>query len=113
LTPVAEMAAVTELSDRLRVIESLDGAVGPINRRNRGHGGGELLVGLAAAQLAGEDFLVGLDRHRADEARQAITPEPGLASTTAARLARRFTDEQWAAVETGIARVHEGTLARC
>jgi hypothetical protein len=27
---------------------------------------------LAAAQLAGEDFLVGLDRHRADEARQAV-----------------------------------------
>jgi hypothetical protein len=105
------MAAVTELSDRLRVIESLDGAVGPIKQRNRGHGAGELLVGLAAAQLAGEDFLVGLDRHRGDKAGQVITPVPGLASTTAAGLARRFTKEQWAAVETGIAQVNERMLA--
>jgi hypothetical protein len=29
-----------------------------------------LLVGIASAQLAGEDFLVGLDRQRADAAGQ-------------------------------------------
>ena len=54
---------------------------------------------IAAAQLAGEDFLTGLDRQRADAAGQQITPVPGLASTTAAGLARRVTPAQWQAVE--------------
>jgi hypothetical protein len=111
LTSVSGMAAVTELVERLGLIEHLDGAVGPIKRRNRGHGAGELLVGMAAAQLAGEDFLVGLDRHRGDEAGQVLTPVPGLASTTAAGLARRFTAEQWVAVETGVARASQRMLA--
>jgi len=44
-------------------------------------------VGLAAAQLCGEDFLIGLDRHRTDLAGQVLTPAPGLASTTAVGLA--------------------------
>jgi hypothetical protein len=105
------MAAVTELVDRLGVVESLDAAVGPIKQRNRGDSGGRLLVGLAAAQLAGEDFLVGLDRQRADAAGQRLTPVPGLCSTTAAGLARRFTAGQWRAVERGVARVHERMLA--
>ena len=43
--------------------------------------------------------MVGLDRHRADTAGQALTPVPGLASTAAAGLARRFTDGQRAAGE--------------
>lgn len=112
LTAVSGMAAISELTDRLGVIESLDAAVGPIKQRNRGCGAGELLVGLAAAQLAGEEFLVGLDRHRADVAGQVITPVPDLASTTAAGLARRVTDAQWLAVETGIAAATERMLAR-
>ena len=62
LTAVSGMAAVTELCDRLGVVEALDRAVGPIKQRDRGFGAGEVLVGLAAAQVAGEDFLVGLDR---------------------------------------------------
>ena len=66
-------------------------AVGPIKQRDRGLGAGELLCGIAAAQLAGEDFLTGLDRQRADVAGQQITPVPGLASTTTAGLARRIT----------------------
>src|SRR5208282_175581 len=66
---------------------------------------GELLTGIAAAQLAGEDFLTGLDRQRADAAGQQITPVPGLASTTAAGLARRLTPGQWRAVEGGLAAV--------
>ena len=57
---------------------------------------------MAAAQLAGEDFLVGLDRQRADAAGKVLAPVAGLCSTTAAGLARRFTDGQWHAVETGI-----------
>jgi hypothetical protein len=65
---------------------------------------------MAAAQLCGEDFLVGLDRHRADAAGQALTPVPGLASTTAAGLARRFSEGQWVAVETGLGDVHAAAL---
>jgi Transposase DDE domain group 1 len=105
LTANAGLAAVTELCDRLGVIEALDAAVGPIKQRDRGFGAGELLTGIAAAQLAGEDFLAGLDRQRADAAGQQITPVPGLASTTAAGLARRVTAAQWQAVESGLAAV--------
>jgi hypothetical protein len=103
LTPVAGMAAVTELVERLGVVAAVDAAVGPIKTRDRGYGPGQLLVGMAAAQLAGEDFLVGLDRQRADAAGQALSPVPGLASSTAAGLARRMSAGQWAAVETGVA----------
>ena len=35
----------------------------------------------------------------------------GLSSTTAAGLARRFSDAQWQAVETGIGDVHAAMLA--
>jgi len=103
LTPNAGLAAITELCGRLGVIEALDAAVGPVKQRDRGFGAGELLTGIAAAQLAGEDFLAGLDRQRADAAGQQITPVPGLASTTAAGLARRLTPVQWQAVESGLA----------
>jgi len=68
LTGVSGMVAVTELVDRLNMIKLLDSAIGPIKARDRGFTGGELLVGMAAAQLGGEDFLVGLDRRRADVA---------------------------------------------
>jgi hypothetical protein len=53
--------------------------------------------------LAGEEFLVGLDRQRADMAGQALAPVPGLASSTAAGLARRMSAGQWGAVESGVA----------
>jgi hypothetical protein len=111
LTAVSGMAAITALGDRLAMVRLLDAAIGPIKARRRGHSGGQLLMGLAAAQLAGESFLVGLDRQRADAAGQAIGPVPGLASTTAAGLARRFTDGQWRAVETGVAWIGEAMLA--
>lgn len=107
LTAVSGMAAVTELVDRLGMIQLLDAAVGPIKVRDRGFGAGELLVGLASAQLAGEGFLVGLDRQRDDVVGQEISPVAGLSSTTAAGLARRFTDPQWTAVESGVAQVAE------
>jgi hypothetical protein len=105
LTANAGLAAVSELCGRLGVIEALDTAIGPVKQRDRGFGAGELLCGIAAAQLAGEDFLTGLDRQRADAAGQQLTPVPGLASTTAAGLARRITPGQWQAVETGLAEV--------
>ena len=103
LTPSAGLAAVSELCDRLGVIGALDAAVGPVKQRDRGFGAGELLAGIAAAQLAGEDFLVGLDRQRADAAGQQITPVPGLSPATAAGVARRITAGQWQAVEAGLA----------
>ena len=112
LTRVSGLAAVTELCDRLGVIEALDAAVGPIKLRDRGFGVGELLVGLACAQLAGEDFLVGLDRQRDDVAGQLLALVPGLSSTTAAGVARRITDRQWTEVETGLARVAERVVQR-
>jgi hypothetical protein len=105
LTPNAGMAAVTGLCDRLGVIGALDAAVGPVKQRDRGFGAGQLLTGLAAAQLAGEDFLSGLDRHRADAAGQQLTLVPGLPSTAAAGAARRITGAQWLAVEAGLAAV--------
>ncbi len=111
LTGNGGMLAVTELCDRLDVIAALDAAVGPIKQRNRGLGAGELLVAIASAQLAGQDFLAGLDRVRTDATGQALSPAPGLASTTAAGLARRFTDERWRALESGLAAVTEKMLA--
>jgi hypothetical protein len=105
------MVAVTELIERLDVIRLLDAAIGPIKARGRGFTGGQLLVGVAAAQLAGEDFLVGLDRQLADLPGQVLAPVAGLSSTTAAGLARRFTAVQWHAVEAGIGDIHTAMLA--
>ena len=107
LTANAGLAAVTGLCGRLGVTGAIDAAVGPVRQRDRGFGAGELLTGIAAAQLAGEGFLAGLDRQRADAAGQQLTPVPGLSSTTAAGLARRITPAQWQAVKTGLAAVTE------
>lgn len=111
LTAFSGLVAVTELVQALGVVEALDQAIGPIKERQRGYSAGELLVGLASAQLAGEDFLVGLDRQRDDAAGQALAPVAGLSSTTAAGLARRFTPEQFLAVEEGVAAAGERMLA--
>jgi hypothetical protein len=59
LTAVSGMVAVSELCQRLGVIKALDAAVGSIKQRDRGHSAGGLLVGLAAAQLAGQDHRSG------------------------------------------------------
>ena len=58
-----------------------------------------------------EDFLVGLDRQRADTAGQQLAPVPDLAATTAAGLARRLSTGQWAAVETGLGDTATAALA--
>lgn len=110
LTRYAGMVAVSELVERLGVVEAIDAAVGPIKQRDRGFGLGQVLVGMAAAQLAGQDFLVGLDRVRADAAGQELVPVPGLATSTACGLARRVRAEQWPALESGVGAVHQRML---
>ena len=95
LTPNAGLAAVTELCGRLGVIGALDAAVGPIKQRERGFGAGELLAGLAAAQLAGEDFLTGLDRQCVEACSpQEASSRPGTsrhprAGSSSSRRTRR------------------------
>ncbi|HEX9538713.1 MAG TPA: transposase, partial [Streptosporangiaceae bacterium] len=103
LTAAGGMLAVTELCGKLALIEALDAGIGPVKQRRRGFTGGQVLTGMAAAQLAGEDFLVGLDRLRADEAGQQLAPVPGLATSTATGLARRFTARHWRGTEAGLA----------
>ena len=103
LTGNGGVIAVTELIGKLSLIEALDAGIGPVKQRARGFTGGQVLAGMAAAQLAGEDFLCGLDRLRADAAGQQLAPVPGLASTTAAGVARRFTGKNWRGAEAGLA----------
>jgi hypothetical protein len=88
LMAVSGMLAVTELCERLDVIGRLDTAIGSIKQRRRGHSAGEVLVGIAAAQMAGEDFLVGLDRRRA---------EPPASSWRRCRVWRRPPRPGWPA----------------
>ena len=102
---------MAELVEALGVVALLDAMVGPIKSRDRGMGAGDLLVGVAVAQLSGQDHLVGLDRYRADVAGQALSPVPGLCSTTAAGLARRMDAGAWAGVERGVAGATQRMLA--
>jgi hypothetical protein len=87
LAALAGLAAVDELTGRLGMVTELDRGIGPIKQRDRGLTGGQLLMGMAAAQLVGQDCLAGLDRVRAD-AGSALLAEAAVApSTTAGRLA--------------------------
>ncbi|PID53995.1 MAG: hypothetical protein CSA58_05820 [Micrococcales bacterium] len=103
LTGSSGVAAVAELVDRLDVVGRFDRGVGSIKQRERGATAGEVLVALAQSQLLGADALVGLDRQRADVAAVELSAVPGLASTTAAGLARRFGPEHFAGIETALA----------
>ena len=103
LTGAGGMIAVTELCGKLGLTAALDEGIGPVKQRARGFTGGQVLTGMAAAQLAGEDFLVGLDRVRADQAGQQLVPVPGLAASTATGIVRRFTAAHWRGAEAGLA----------
>jgi hypothetical protein len=105
LTGHAGVAAVTEADRVLGIVDALDGAVGPIKERDRGLTAGALLLSMASAQLTGADFLVGMDRRRADTAGQQLEPVPTPASTTTAQLAKRFTPTHVAGIENGIGTV--------
>ena len=102
LTGHAGVAAVTEADRVLGIADALDGAVGRVKERDRGLTAGGLLLSVASAQLAGADFLVGMDRRRSDTAGQLLEPVPTPASTTTAQLAKRFTPTHLAGIEKGI-----------
>lgn len=112
LTPAAGVEAVREADRALGLTRALDQGIGAVKERNRGLSGGQLLVSMASAQLAGADFLVGLDRRRADTAGQVLEPAPTPASTTAAGIAKRFTDERLAGIEAGIGAVNTEFVSR-
>ena len=110
LTGHAGVSAVTESDRVLGIAQALDSAVGPIKVRRQGVTAGGLLLSMACAQLAGEDFLVGMDRRRADTAGQVLEPVPTPASTTTAQLGKRFTPTHLAGIEKGIGTVNARVL---
>ncbi|HWM97572.1 MAG TPA: IS1380 family transposase [Streptosporangiaceae bacterium] len=105
LTPVSGVVAVSEVVGRLGLVGALDDSIGPIKQRDRGLSAGELLVSLAQAQMLGGDFLVSLDRRRADVTGEALSAVSTPASTTAASLAARFGPTRIAGIEEGIGEV--------
>jgi len=106
LTGLAGLAAVDELIARLGIVEVLGRGIGPIKQRGRGLSGGQLLSGMASAQLAGQDCLAGMDRVRADAGSALLTEAPVAPSRTAARLAGRFGPAQLAGIETALSEVY-------
>src|SRR5674476_591162 len=106
LTSAAGLEGVRELDRVLGVTTALATGIGAVKERRRGLGGGELVMAMASCQLTGGDFLVSLDRRRADVAGQLLEPVPTPAATTAAGVAKRFSDEQLAGIDAGIGRIN-------
>jgi hypothetical protein len=102
LTATAGLVVVAEAVCALGVVGAIDQQVGPVKRRRRGLGPGQLLVGLAETLLAGGDFLVDCDDQRADPTGSMLRSLPPPPSTTAASLARRFGDAQVAGIERAV-----------
>lgn len=112
LTPAAGVEVVRELDRVLGITSALDKAIGRIKQRDRGLRPGQVLMSMASAQLAGEDFMVGLDRRRADAAGQVLEPVPTPASTTWAGNAKRFTDEHLARLPAAMNAVNTEWVSR-
>jgi hypothetical protein len=68
----------------LGIVGALDRGIGPIKQRARGLTGGQLLLGMATAQLAGQDCLTGMDRVRSGRVHLA---QLGASRATAGRRA--------------------------
>ena len=111
LTPAAGIEALREVDRVLGVTAALDAGIGAVKKRKRGLTGGELLLSMGSAQLAGEDFMVGLDRRRADTAGQELEPVPTPPSTTAAGIAQRFGGAQLRGIETGIGTINTAMVS--
>lgn len=108
--PAVGIEALREADRVLGLKNSLEAGIGTVKQRNRGLTGGELLLSMASAQLAGEDFFVGLDRRRRDVAGQELEPVPTPPSTTAYGIAKRFGPHQLAGIETGIGNINTTML---
>ena len=100
-----------ELIAGLDMVGALDAGIGRVKQRDRGVSGGQLLMGMATAQLAGQDCRAGLDRVRADAGSALLTTAPVPPSTTAASIAGRFIPDRVAGIETGRGRVYRWWLA--
>lgn len=106
LTPAAGVETVRELDRVLGLTSTLDTEIGPVKGRARGLTSGEVLVSMASAQLAGTDFMVGLDRRREDLAGQFLEPVSTPASTTWAANAKRFTTDHFNALPAALRRIN-------
>jgi len=102
LTGLAGLAAVDELIGRLGIVEVLNRGISPIKARDRGLTGGQLLVGMATAQLVGQDCLDGMDRVPADAGSALLIEAPVAPSRTAAPLAGRFGLAQLTGIESAL-----------
>ena len=111
LTGRAGMVAVGEFVDKLGVVAALDTAIGAVKRRDRGMSAGQLLVGVASAQLAGAGFWAHLDEQRTDQVVAEALTVPIPASTTAMGVAARFDEQHFSAVEAGVAEVVDRAVA--
>lgn len=67
VTGCAGVVTLAELVDLLGVVGHLDAGIGALHKsRDRGVSRRQLLVALGQAQLAGADYLSGMDTHRRD-----------------------------------------------
>lgn len=105
------METVREVDRVLGLTAALDRGIGAVKQRRRGLSGGQLLTALASAQLTGADFLVRLDERRGDAAGQELEPVPTPASTTAAGIARRFTEQHLRGIETAMGEVNNRMMS--
>ena len=112
LTRAGGVEAVRELDRILGISAALEVGIGPVKQRNRGLSGGQALMAMASAQLAGEDFMVGLDRRRADTAGQVLEPVPTPASTTWAGIAKRFTSGHFAGLPAAMKTINTRWVKR-
>ncbi len=108
----AGIEAVRELDRVLGITTALDAEIGQVKQRARGLSPGQVLMTMASAQLAGEDFMVGLDRRRADAAGQLLEPTPTPPSTTWAGNAKRFTNDHLAGLPAAMKTINTGWVSR-
>jgi hypothetical protein len=81
LTENGGLLLIAELDQVLGITAALDRGIGPVEERDRGLTGGELVLGCAVVQLTGEDHLVGFGRLRADALGEGLLPAPVPPST--------------------------------
>jgi len=112
LTRHAGLTAVDLMCRKLDVDALLGAHIPPVKQRARGHEAHEVLLGLAYAQLTGQDFMTGLDALRADPITGLLAQEIGvLPSRTFAGIAARFTAAQFAGIEAGLAAITRRWIA--